>query len=254
MEKFKFEGRKFWAKFGKDIDLLPRTYFDFVGEEKYKEVLRKYDLKDKQVIDIGAGYPPPKVLSEEKKSAPLGSELQEALENKGAKIIAVDVANEPLKHQKEAGRLPVLGSVFELPFEEESIDGGAIILNLFNSSFKPEREEKEIFMKPEECKEILEEAYRVLQKGTFLIINNYGYTIVKIDNLKIIGPEENEIITPELIRKLAEEVGFQHIEDIPFDKNRVTLGEKLMFGSFPETLRERMTIEAKAGSALLFEK
>lgn len=253
MEKFEIEGKKFWERFGKDFELLPRFFFDFVSGEKYKEILRKYDLKNKKIIDIGSGYPTPKFYSEEKKLAPLASELQEVLEDFGAKIIPIDVAEDPLLMQKEAGRESVLGSAFHLPFKPESIDGGAIILNLFNSSFSG-KGKREIFMKPEECKEILKKTYEVLQKGAFLILNNYGYIVVKIENIKIVGPEDNEIITPETIKKSAEEVGFKYISNIPLDENRVELGNRLAFEIYPEILREKMKIETKAGSAFLFEK
>ncbi len=55
MEKFEHEGKKYWETFGKNLELLPRQYFDFVGAEKYKELLAKYDLQNKKVVDIGAG-------------------------------------------------------------------------------------------------------------------------------------------------------------------------------------------------------
>ena len=160
MEKFEREGKKYWETFGKSLELLPRQYFDFVSAEKYRELFGKYDLKNKKVIDFGAGYPAPKDF-QERKLAPLASELQEILENRGAKIIAMDVADAPLKAQKESGRESVLGSVFQLPFKDKSIDGGAIILNLFNSSFKGEGG-REIFINPEECEKILQEVLVVL--------------------------------------------------------------------------------------------
>lgn len=138
MEKFETVGRKFWEDFGKSPELLPRQYFDFVSGKKYQELLKEYDLQGKKVIDIVAGYPSPSQESPEKELSPLASELQEILEKRGAKIIAIDVAEEPLKYQKEKGRELILGSAFQLPFKNESIDGGVVTLNLFNSSFKGE--------------------------------------------------------------------------------------------------------------------
>ena len=158
------------------------------------------------------------------------------------------------KYQKKIGRESVLGSVFQLPFKNESINGGAIILNLFNSSFKGEGG-KEVFIKLEECKKILEEADRVLQKDKFIIVNNYGYIIAKMDNLiKFMGPEENEIITPKIIQRLAKEIGFKNIEDIPLDRERVELAKKFIEKSFPEALRDRITFDLKGSGALFIEK
>ncbi len=253
MEKFEYEGKKYWESFGKSLELLPRQYFDFVSAEKYKEFLEKYDLQNKRVVDIGAGYPAPKVLSE-KELSPLASKLQEIIESRGAKIIAVDVAEEPLERQKEIDRESVLGSAFQLPFKNESVDGGAIILNLFNSSFKGVGG-REVFISPEECKKILQEAYRVLQKDKFTISNNYGYIIANIDNsARITGPEDNEIITTEMIQGLAEEVGFRNIENIPLDEERIELANKFIIESFPEALRDRITADIKGSGALLLEK
>lgn len=253
MEKFEYEGKKYWETFGKSLELPPRQYFDFVSAEKYKEFLERYDLRDRKVIDIGAGYPAPKALSE-KELSPLASELQEILKNHGAKIIAVDVSENSLKAQKDSNRESVLASAFQLPFKDESIDGGVIILNLFNSSFKG-KNGREVFITPEECGKILQEVHRILQKDKFTIINNYGYIIAHLDNLiKIIGPEDNEIITLETIKKLAEEVGFRNIENIPFDEARVELANKFIIKSFPEALRQRITIEIKGSGALIVEK
>lgn len=253
MERFEHEGKKYWEIFGKSLELLPRQYFDFVSAEKYKEFLERYDLRDRKVIAFGAGYPAPKALPERELS-PLASELQEILESRGAKIIAVDVAKSPLERQKEIGRESVLGSAFQLPLKNESVDGGVIILNLFNSSFKGESG-KEVFISPEECKKILQEAHRVLQKGKFTISNNYGYIFANIDNLiKITGPEDTEIITAEMIKKLAEEVGFRKIENIPLDETRIELANKFIIESFPEALRDRIATEIKGSGALFLEK
>jgi len=253
MEKFEQEGKKYWENFGKSLELLPRQYFDFVNAEKYKEFLEKYDLQNKKVVDVGAGYPAPKNFPE-KKFAPLASELQEIIESRGAKIIAVDVAKAPLELQKEIGRESVLGSAFQLPFKDESIDGGVISLNLFSSSFEG-KEGKEVFISPEECKKILQETYRILQKNKFAIINNYGYIIATVDNIiKIIGPDKNEIINSEMIKKLAKEVGFRNIENIPFDENRFELAKKFALESFPEALGNRILVEIKGAGALLIEK
>jgi len=253
MEKFEQEGKKYWENFGKSIELLPRQYFDFVSTEKYKEFLEKYDLQNKKILDIGAGYPAPKESSE-KELSPLASNLQEILESRGAKIVAIDVAKPPLEQQKEIGREPILGSAFQLPFKDESIDGGAISLNLFSSSFEG-KEGKEVFISPEECKKILQETYRILQKNKFAIINNYGYIIATVDNIiKITGPDETDIINSEMIEKLAKEVGFRNIENIPLDENRFELAKKFALESFPEALRNRILVEIKGAGALLIEK
>jgi hypothetical protein len=253
MEKFEREGKKFWKRFGENLEQPQSLFFDLVNPEEYRKLLDGRDLQNKKVLDIGAGFPTPKepLLKEH---LPLASELQEILENFGAKIIAIDVSGEALKSQKTVGRCPVLGNAFQLPFQNESIDGGAIILNLFNASFRG-TERREIFITIEECKKILEEVYRVLQRGTFVIISNFGYCIDVIDNLlKISGPEDSEIITPEMIIKLAEEVGFRNIRKISLDMERFELAIKLAKEYYPEALRDRIKTIIKGSGALFMEK
>jgi len=254
MEKFEEEGKRYWKRFGKDLlEQPPRLYADFVNPKEYKKLLETRDLQDKKVLDIGAGFPTPKEPSLKEK-VPLASGLQEVLENLGAKIIAVDVAEEAAKRQKEVGRASVLGSAFELPFKDESIDGGAIILNLFNASFEGMWDE-EIFITQEECKRILEEVYRVLKPGTFVIVSNWGYAIVIIDNLiRMTGPRDSEIITPEIIKRLAEEVGFRKIRNISLDRKRFELAIKLAKEYYPEVLRDRIKTIFKGSGALFMEK
>ena len=254
MEKFEHEGKEYWEKFGKISELLPRHYFDFIDKEKYEKLFEGRDLKNKKVIDLGAGYPPPPKESLEKRFFPLVSELQEVLKNKGAEIIALDAAIDPLRRQKESGKEAVAGDVFELPLKNESIDGGAIILNLFNSSFKSESG-KEVFITLEECKKILQEVNRILQKDAFIMINNYGYIIAKMDNLmQFIGPDENEIITMDGLRKIAKEIGLSKINEIPVDEKRLELSKKIIIESFPETLRGRINVDFSGSGALMIEK
>ena len=254
MEKFEHEGKEYWEKFGKISELLPRHYFDFIDKEKYEKLFEGRDLKNKKVIDLGAGYPPPPKESPEKRFSPLASELQEVLKNKGAEIIALDAALDPLRRQKESGKEAIAGNVFELPLKNESIDGGAIILNLFNSSFKSESG-KEVFITLEECKKILQEVNRILQKDAFVMINNYGYIIAKMDNImQFIGPDENEIITMDSLRDIAKEAGLSKINEIPVDEKRLELSKKIIIESFSEILRGRINIDFSGSGALMIEK
>jgi thiol-disulfide isomerase/thioredoxin len=252
MERFEREGKKYWESFGRNIELLPRQYFDFVNHQQYQEVLKEYELRNKIVVDFGAGYPGSKEY-QEKKLAPLASELQEVLEGHGAKIIAIDVAEAPLKAQKESGREPVFGSAFELPFKDESIDGGAVVLNFFNSSFKG-KDGREIFITPEECKKILQETYRILQEDKFVIVNNYGYLSAEMDDVAIMGPQNHEVIAPEKIEEMAREAGFRNVKKIPLDEVRIELAEKFIAESFPEALRDRIKVAIKGSGALLLRK
>ena len=254
MKEFEHEGKEYWESFGKGMDFAPRQYFDFVSARQYEALLGKYNLQNKKVIDLGAGYPPPATTSPEKELSPLASELQEALERKGAKVISIDVAMEALKQQKVQNREAILASAFQLPLESESVDGGAVAMNLLSSSFKGEGG-KEVFMKLEECKKILQEVHRVLQPGTFAIFNNYGYPVVTLDNqIKVVGPDDDEVINSGMIQKLAEGAGFKRSENIPLDDERVKLGREFMLASFPEGLRERIALEIKGSAALLVEK
>ncbi|MFA4930544.1 MAG: methyltransferase domain-containing protein [Patescibacteria group bacterium] len=249
-ENFAQGGRKYWEGFGKSIELAPRQYFDFVGQEKYQEVFKNFDLEGKNVIDLGAGYP---VLPNEN-NGPLVSQLHEVIESKGAKLVPVDVAVDPMEYQREIGRSPILADSFKLPFKDESIDGGVIMMNLLNSSYKGDYG-KEIFISINECEKILKEAYRILQPDKFVLINNYGYSVAKMDGLvKFFGPDDDEINTPGMLSEVAKKLGFKMVENIEFDKMREELSGQYLLESFPRFLRDRIKVELIGGGALFFRK
>ena len=127
-------------------------------------------------------------------------------------------------------------------------------MNLLNSSFKSESG-KEVFIALEECKKILQEVNRVLQKDAFVVVNNYGYIIAKMDNLmQFMGPDESEIITMDSLRKIAKETGLSKINEIPVDEKRLELSKKIIIESFPETLRGRIKVDFSGSGALMIEK
>jgi hypothetical protein len=47
MEKFEKEGRKFWERFGANLEQPPRLFFDFVNPEAYRKLLESRDLRGK---------------------------------------------------------------------------------------------------------------------------------------------------------------------------------------------------------------
>lgn len=253
MEKFEIQGKNYWENFGKSRDLAARHYFDFVNIEEYRKILDSRDLEGKKVIDIGSGYPAPKQNSYEKQLSPLASEVHEVLEGKGAEIIAVDVASDPLEHQKKEGRDSVSANAFHLPFKDDSIDGGCLVSNLFSSSFKSD-DDREVFIKKDEVEKILNEVKRVLREGAFLIVNNYGYISVKMDMFKVIGPEKSEIISSDEIKNMEEEIGFRNIKEISLDGKKSEMGLNLIEQSFPEALRKQLKSSIEGSTALIAEK
>jgi hypothetical protein len=249
MATFEQEGKKYWKDFGGNEKKPAMLFFDFVNPDDYSKALSNYDLQGNKVINIAAGYPVPKEFPG--KNIFPATEIYNVLRKKGAKIISVDVARKPLTHQKNIGNESVIGDAFQLPFRDESIDGGAIISNLFNASI-PGIDYKEIIISPHESNKIISETYRVLKEKKFAIINNY-YTQEYLNLSKLTGPEDSEMITSEQIEKQARSAGFRHIESIPLDYQRLNTGYNYIYRNKPRSLGI-LPVEFKNSFSILLEK
>jgi ubiquinone/menaquinone biosynthesis C-methylase UbiE len=260
MRSFEHEGTNYWKNFGTDKKLLPMLFPDFITYQVYSEKLSKYNLKGKKVLDIGAGYPTPEYFSDWRIFP--ASRLHDVLENKGAKIIALDVALDPLQKQKESGNTAVNGDTFHLPFANESIDGGAVISNLFNSSFPDEN--NEILINAGETKKILGEAGRALKKDTFIIINNhYFLEFLNDDSIsnhyrktKILGPELENTIQITKIIDLLDETGFSHnIETvIKMDERRIDSGLSYFSSSIDKAIKNDIHLSLPTAYSIIGTK
>ncbi len=217
---------------------IGRLWFDYVAPETYLRLFEEI-LKGEEkfpegftVLDLACGFPPPKEKTL-KRETPLASSAQEILEKMGARIIGLDISLTALEEQKKMGREAVLGDAFSLPFKNDSLDA-CLIYNLTNATFKSPIGGTEIPISKEEIKVILEEVFRVLKPGGFVIVNQFGYawfeskfghstTTLLVD----------KIVPLEVIKKLAEEIGFKNIKSLPFSKERLKKGEELILESFP---------------------
>lgn len=95
--------------------------------------------------------------------------------------------------------------------------------------------------------------YRVLKEGAFVIISNSGYFNIYVDNFKIMGPNDDQIITSEMIKKLSENIGFE-IKEIPLDENLLQKAIEVIKESFHSVLHKNLKIEIKSPYALFLEK
>lgn len=223
-ETFKNKGAEYWRQFGKEegFDLTAGFYSDFVSPETYRNFFYNKNLSGKRVLDIGAGYPAHSPHLTRPKPD-LASPLQEVLIEKEATIIPIDIAEEPLKKQRRVGREGAQGDMFQLPIRDGSIEGGAILINVLNASFSDG--EKEVFMNQGEVSQILQEVYRVLKTEACLVVSNAGSAVFNFPGGMRWPMEENMPITIEVVKQIAESVGFKYIQSVPFDEQRVIEGE-----------------------------
>lgn len=213
-EIFKHEGKKFWKAEG-DFDEHAECFCDFVSRERYVNILKRFDLRGKKIIDLGSGMP---------KSSPSSpaSELPNVIETLGGKIIPADISIATLRRQKQLGRSGVTADVFSLPFKDKTINGGAISLNLFNASCE-DLEGDEVLITYQEVEEILREVFRILQEKTFFISSTFGYsTFQDRATGRCLNPvPDNLAITVNKIKSMAEGIGFKNVSEIPLDLQRI---------------------------------
>lgn len=166
-----------WKKRIKEGDIEPFT--DFVSPEEYKAVLKEHfktlDLKDKTFLEVGVGT---------------GSKLAETLNELGANVVGVDIAQAPLETARKKKIAPVVGSAFHLPSRDNSFDG-VISINLVNTSAGTD---------VTSLQKLLMENCRVLKEGGIFIQSHYGYAMREI-------PAETQL----LMAKLA---GFKNVQKI----------------------------------------
>jgi|GEM_PF-6798159 len=185
---------------------------DFISLKTYESIFSKFDLKNKRIFDLGAGFLP---------ISPQASEYIAALPSQNLNLIPVEINELRIRswnlakmenaNPSESTINPVRGDMFKLPFPDESFDGG-VSINVINN-----------FRKLEAVPALLEEIRRVLKPGGFLILSSFGYYKCTKEGQVFYNNDfkENEIITSNLVQASAELVGFSRIERIPLDPAKI---------------------------------
>ena len=183
---------------------------DFISRKTYEELFDKLGVKKgDKILDSGAGFI---------HLTDFASEYPAALSERGVTLVPVDVEEAQMKSwmllpreredENDSVAHPVRADILKLPFADETFEG-AMSLNVVNSL----KDKKYLPL-------LLVELYRALKPGGFVIISTFGYYKTTTKDGKVsynnkISPEA--IITPEEIKKAAQESGFTKIEDVPLD-------------------------------------
>lgn len=190
---------------------------DFISRETYDKVFDKLKVRNITMLDVGAGIVPvnPKFGA---------SPYFEALKGRNVKLVPIEhdilrihtwkLINSHNIVPGVSKAMPVQADVNALPFRESSVDG-AISVNYINSFKKNAKESVNNF---------LEEIYRALKPGGFLIISTFGYTCQLSSRGDLTVNDKipfNEFVTPAMVKELAKKVGFSKIEDVPLDKEDI---------------------------------
>lgn len=185
---------------------------DFVAPETYGQIFDAADLKaGDTVLDLGAGYI--HVLEDHS--------YTHQLEDRGLVLIPVDDDVERLEswllhpyHQRRENETvvrPVTADVTDTPFKDESV-AFALSINLINAPIEKDTEE------------ILVEAHRILKPTGQLIISSFGYDKMQKPDGTVVynnGFTEDQFVTAEDVKRMAIEVGFAEVEDLPLDQARI---------------------------------
>lgn len=193
------------------------TNYDFVAPETYQRVFSSTDLEGKNIVLAGAGYP-----FDGSGASNLTKALGKIKQN--TNIIPLDISHtrargwllvdEDKKGDERGPELsPVVADATSLPFADNSI-AGYVSANLIN---EPNKEMGELRF----VKNLIEEAFRVLAPGGFLVLSSFGYFkytdktghVFYNDNIDI-----EEMVPTELIEKILASTGFTKIEKLPLDE------------------------------------
>lgn len=215
---------------------------DFVSMDTYKAALERFDLEGKTIVSVGAGYS----INPNNKEQPLNPFVATLGEiNARTTLIPIDYDHDRTQswllldtHEKNKSNLivlkPVTADALKLPFHGATIDGYASI-NLLNEP-RENRNLQEEFIQG-----VLNEAYRVLKPGGFLIISSFGYFWWK-ENGKVLyndGIKSEEIIPKESILNIVRRTGFTDATELELDVSATEKFKKLIHlervkGALPE--------------------
>lgn len=192
------------------------TNYDFISPETYLKVFSSIDLEGKSLVLAGAGYP-----FDGEGASNVAKGLGKLKTN--TNIIPVDILHTRahgwllMDENKKEGEKgpdlnPIAADATRLPFPDNSI-AGYISTNLIN---EPNKEQGELKF----VKKLIQEAYRVLSPGGFLLLSSFGYFkyteegghIFYNDNIDV-----EEMVPTELVEKALRDSSFVRIESLPLD-------------------------------------
>lgn len=110
---FNKEGVEHWKQLGNYKMGCGGLYFDILTRYQYKEILAPLNLKNKTVVNLGAGYRAPKEEHRRKGLRyPKESRLEDELAEAGANSIVVDISLDPLTQCSKQGERVIQASAF----------------------------------------------------------------------------------------------------------------------------------------------
>lgn len=201
------------------------TFFhnaDFVSVDTYERLFRGFDLNNKTIINVGAGF------SIHHPSSVEVNPMTEAISNINPKctVIPLDYLHTRTKSwllldtQGESNDNihlePITGDATALPCKDESLDG-YLSANLIN---EPRGKETELTF----VRKMISEAYRVLKPGGFLVVSSFGYFWYKLEDETIIYNDNidiDEIVEKEMVKIIFEKVGFSAVTEISLDERAI---------------------------------
>lgn len=187
-----------------------------VAAETYRRLFKKLVYPGDIVVNLGTGV----AIDVSGNLNYLNKEIVDACEEKGARLIAIDLGHTNLvthNYLKEVtgntSLHPVEADAMQLPLAAESVRG-IVSSNLINCP-NPE------FSITEQGKKIIDEAWRVLRPGGFLLLSSFGYKIISKDvSGKIIynnDLREDDILTLKDIEVILSKQGFIDIAELDVD-------------------------------------
>lgn len=217
---------------------------DFVSPDTYGRIFDSANLKQGDtVLDIGAGYI--HVLEDYSYTS--------KIENRGLILIPIDEDVERLqswmlhpyqaRKENETVVRPVHSDAADMPFADGTV-AFALSINLINA---PESVHT--------AEDIIADTYRVLKPEGQMLISSFGYFRIKNPDGSIEynnGFSEDQFITADDVRSIAENIGFASVEDVPQSQEAIDSE----FGLVQESLKKegKELVEIIHHFALLLKK
>lgn len=146
--------------------MLEETHFWFVGKRLFiKVLLNKYRDKIKNILDIGCGT----------------GGTTKFLEGYG-KVIGLEIDNYAIKFAKKRGVKVIKGNAERLPFASKSFDLVTILDVLYHKNVVS-------------VKKVIQESYRVLKSGGYLLITDSAFDFLKSGHDKRMGGKRRFLIS-----------------------------------------------------------
>ena len=218
--------------FGKTKDTGLMFNYDPISAETYRRIFNKLIHPRDVVVNVGAGF----AIDPTDGFNHLNKEVLEACTKKDATLIVVDtyhsnlLSHQDLKELTKNVNLQVVeANGLQLPIADATVAGtvSGNLINFPNAGLKLE----------EQASRLIEETYRILRPGGFILLSSFGYTIEGKDeqgkNIYNNELKKEDLLTLKRTEEILVAKGFTDVAELDIDPENEEIINKA-YESLPE--------------------